>query len=65
MATLKYRDKDGTIKKIRIPDGSTIVVDSELSEVSENPVQNKIVTVELEKKIETLDDDSQEPDAVN
>lgn len=65
MATLKYRDKDGTIKKISIPDGSTIVVDTELSETSENPVQNKIVTVELEKKIETLDDDSQGPDAVN
>lgn len=65
MATLKFRDKDKTIKKISIPYGSTIVVDSELSEESENPVKNKIITVELEKKIETLDDDSQAPDAVN
>lgn len=45
--------------------GGSITVDSTLSTESENPVQNKIVTTELNKKLETLDDESQEPDAVN
>lgn len=45
--------------------GGSITVDSELSTESENPVQNKVVTTELNKKLETLDDDSQVPDAVN
>ena len=45
--------------------GGSITVDSALSTTSENPVQNKVVTAELNKKIETLDDESQAPDAVN
>ena len=32
--------------------GSAIKVDSELSAISENPVQNKVITTELNKKIE-------------
>ena len=62
MATLKYKDKDGTIKKIEIPSGgggTPIEVDSELSITSENPVQNKIITTELNKKIE-IDNESSE-----
>ena len=45
--------------------GESITVDSALSTESENPVQNKVVTDELNKKIETLDDESQAPDVVN
>lgn len=45
--------------------GGSITVDSTLSTESENPVQNKVVTTELNKKLETLDDESQVPDAVN
>lgn len=45
--------------------GGSIAVDSTLSTESENPVQNKVVTTELNKKIETLGDESQAPDAVN
>lgn len=45
--------------------GGSITVDSALSATSENPVQNKVLTAELNKKIETLDDESQAPDAVN
>lgn len=45
--------------------GGSITVDSALSTTSENPVQNKVVTDELNKKIETLDDESQAPDVVN
>lgn len=45
--------------------GGSITVDSELSKESTNPVQNKVIAAELEKKIETLDDESQVPDAVN
>lgn len=45
--------------------GGSVTVDSALSAESENPVQNKVVTAELNKKIETLDDESQAPDAVN
>lgn len=33
---------------------SKTVVDDKLSAISENPVQNKVVTVELDKKIERL-----------
>ena len=60
MATLKYKDKDGIIKKIEIHGGgSAIKVDSELSAISENPVQNKVITTELNKKIE-VDNESSE-----
>jgi hypothetical protein len=45
--------------------GGSVTVDSALSTESENPVQNKVVTAELNKKIETLDDESQAPDVVN
>jgi hypothetical protein len=34
--------------------GGKIVVDDELSNTSTNPVQNKVMTAELNKKIETL-----------
>lgn len=46
-------------------DGGSVTVDSALSTESENPVQNKVVTAELNKKIETLDNESQSPDVVN
>ena len=36
-------------------DGTTITVDSALSTTSENPVQNKVITVELNKKADTED----------
>ena len=36
-------------------DGTTITVDSALSTTSENPVQNKVITVELNKKANTED----------
>ncbi len=55
--------KETYAKKTEVPSGS--IVDSELSEDSTNPVQNKVVTTELNKKLETLDDESQAPDAVN
>ena len=45
--------------------GGSVTVDSALSTTSVNPVQNKVITAELNKKIETLDDESQAPDAVN
>lgn len=54
--TILYAPNDG---------GGSITVDSALSTESENPVQNKVVTAELNKKIETLDDESQVPDVVN
>lgn len=56
---------DGTETILYAPTASTITVDSELSATSENAVQNKVVTAELNKKIETLGDESQAPDAVN
>lgn len=34
--------------------GSTIIVDSELSIISQNPVENKVLTVELNKKVEKV-----------
>ena len=45
--------------------GGSVTVDSALSTTSVNPVQNKVVTAEFNKKIETLDDESQAPDVVN
>ena len=57
MATLKYKDKDGIIKKIEIPGGgSTIKVDSELSTTSENPVQNKVITAKLNEVFQSVCD---------
>ena len=40
---------------ITIETGSDITVDSNLSTTSENPVQNKVITTELNKKIEGID----------
>lgn len=57
---------DGVETILYAPNGDgSVTVDSALSTESENPVQNKVVTAELNKKIETLDDESQAPDAVN
>ena len=57
MATLKYKDKDGIIKKIEIPSGgSAIKVDSELSAISENPVQNKVITAKLNEVFQSVSD---------
>ena len=58
---------DGTETILYAPNGGggSVTVDSALSTESENPVQNKVVTAELNKKIETLDDESQAPDVVN
>ncbi len=36
------------------PSGTSITVDSVLSDTSENPVQNKVIKAELDKKIETV-----------
>lgn len=55
---------DGTETILYAPTASTITVDAELSATSEKPVQNKVVTAELEKKLEVLGDDEQAPDAV-
>ena len=57
MATLKYKDKDGIIKKIEIPGGgSAIKIDSELSAISENPVQNKVITAKLNEVFQSVSD---------
>ena len=56
---------DGTETILYAPTASLITVDAELSATSENPVQNKVVTAELDKKLEVLGDESQAPDAVN
>lgn len=56
---------DGTETILYAPTASLITVDAELSATSENPVQNKVVTAELDKKLEVLGDDAQAPDAVN
>ncbi len=56
---------DGVETILYAPTASPITVDAELSATSENAVQNKAVTTELNKKIETLGDESQAPDAVN
>lgn len=56
---------DGTETILYVPTASAIAVDTELSATSENPVQNKVVTAELDKKLEVLGDDAQAPDAVN
>ena len=57
MATLKYKDKDGIIKKIEIHGGgSAIKVDSELSAISENPVQNKVITAKLNEVFQSVSD---------
>lgn len=56
---------DGTETILYAPTASAIAVDAELSATSENPVQNKVVTAELDKKLEVLGDESQAPDAVN
>lgn len=56
---------DGVETILYAPTASPITVDAELSATSENAVQNKVVTAELNKKIETLGDESQAPDVVN
>lgn len=55
---------DGTETILYAPTSSAITVDAELSATSENTVQNKVVTAELDKKLEVLGDDAQAPDAV-
>lgn len=55
---------DGKEIILYAPQTSSITVDAELSATSENPVQNKVVTAELDKKLEVLGDDAQAPDAV-
>lgn len=55
---------DGVETVLYAPVASAITVDTELSATSEKPVQNKVVTAELEKKLEVLGDDEQAPDAV-
>ena len=47
----KYLADDGTYKEVS-GGGSNIVVDSELSDTSTNPVQNKVVKAELDKKLD-------------
>lgn len=56
---------DGVETILYAPTASPITVDSELSATSENAVQNKVVTAELDKKLEVLGDESQAPDVVN
>lgn len=55
---------DGKEIILYAPQTSSITVDAELSATSENPVQNKVVTAELDKKLEVLGDDEQAPDVV-
>lgn len=40
----KYTDKV-------VEEGGGVIVDSAMSETSTNPVQNKVITAELEKKV--------------
>lgn len=49
----KYLSDDGTYKEVK--SGSSVVVDSELSTESENPVQNKVITEALDNKLESED----------
>lgn len=52
MARLRYKNKAGEIKTIpQFTIGETTPVDDSLSFQSENPVQNKIITSELDKKV--------------
>ena len=55
---------DGNETVLYAPTAIALAVDTELSATSENPVQNKVVTAELDKKLEVLGDDEQAPDAV-
>ena len=55
---------DGKETVLYAPTAIALAVDTELSATSENPVQNKVVTAELDKKLEVLGDDEQAPDAV-
>lgn len=47
--TILAFDEEGNVVKSAVPTG-TVTVDGALSEVSENPVQNKVITAELEDK---------------
>jgi hypothetical protein len=49
MATIKYKDP-ATNQWVEIPTGVT--VDSALSNTSENPVQNKVITSALNGKVD-------------
>ena len=49
MATIKYKDP-ATEQWVEIPTGVT--VDSALSNTSENPVQNKVITSALNGKVD-------------
>lgn len=52
-----YIDNEAVNKKyVDEHSGSSITVDSALSETSENPVQNKVITTELNKKIGNYQD---------
>lgn len=53
MATIKYKDP-ATEQWVEIPvgGGSSVTVDSVLSNTSENPVQNKVITSALNGKYE-------------
>ena len=49
---LKFTLKNGDVKKISI---SNVIVDNVLSETSTNPVQNKVVTKEMNRLSEEID----------
>ena len=46
-----YKNENGVLKRYDSNGGSAIQVDSDLSETSENPVQNKVVNAALKDKL--------------
>lgn len=53
--TSTFTVKNGSQGSAGSGSGTDIIVDSALSETSENPVQNKVITAELNKKIESVE----------
>lgn len=51
---LQYTEQE-IINKIVNGEYQLIIVDDELSEESENPVQNKVITAELNKKLDKVE----------
>lgn len=51
---LQYTEQE-IIHKIVSGEYQLIIVDDELSEESENPVQNKVITAELNKKLDKVE----------
>ena len=53
-ALLQYTEQE-IINKLLSGEYEIITIDDELSEESENPVQNKVITAELNKKLDKVE----------